>query len=147
MSDLRTPFGYLGLGLIFGLGLIIAGMSDPAKVLNFLDVAAIGNGQWDPSLLYVMGAGVAVTFVGYRFVLARKSPLFAGQFHLPTKSTIDGRIIIGPAIFGVGWGLAGLCPGPAFTALGLGTLASFIFMASLVAGMAAARWLSDHWPH
>ncbi len=92
------------IGLIFGLGLLLSGMSNPAKVLNFLDLGGIGAGTWDPSLAFVMAGAVAVTFAGFNFVLKRSQPLFAETFHLPTKSEIDRRIILGPAIFGVGWG-------------------------------------------
>jgi uncharacterized membrane protein YedE/YeeE len=131
------------IGLTFGLGLLISGMSDPAKILNFLDIAAIGSGNWDPSLVFVMAGAVAVTFVGYRWVLKQSRPLFAEHFHLPGKQELDIRIISGPAIFGLGWGLAGFCPGPAFTALGFGTSASVIFVAAMLAGMLLARWLAN----
>lgn len=127
------------IGLLFGSGLVVAGMSDPAKVLNFLDLAAISSGTWDPSLAFVMAAGVIVTYFGYRVVLKRKAPLFDTTFHVPTARNIDGRIIVGPAIFGVGWGLVGLCPGPAFTALGTGSGHALLFMIAMLAGMLAAR--------
>jgi hypothetical protein len=130
------------IGLIFGLGLVIAGMSNPAKVLNFLDVAGIGSGTWDPSLAFVLAGAIAVTFVGYKLVLRRGQPIFGEKFHLPTAQDIDARIIAGPAIFGVGWGLAGFCPGPAFTALTSG-LPAAIFVAAMFAGMLAARTLAS----
>ena len=123
------------IGLVFGLGLVIAGMSDPAKVLNFLDLGAIPTGGWDPSLAFVMGGAIAVTFAGFRLVLRRKQPIFGGTFHLPTATDIDARIIAGPALFGVGWGLAGFCPGPALTAL--------IFVVAMLVGMGGARWLAN----
>jgi uncharacterized protein len=129
------------IGLIFGLGLVISGMSDPAKVLNFLDLAGIGSGSWDPSLALVMAGAVAVTFAGFRWVLQQPRPLFGERFHLPTTRELDIRIIAGPAIFGVGWGLAGFCPGPALTALGYGSGAAFIFAAAMFAGMSLARFL------
>src|SRR5882672_10987382 len=129
------------IGLIFGLGLLLSGMSNPAKVLNFLDLGGIAAGTWDPSLAFVMAGAVAVTFVGFNFVLKRSQPLFAEKFHLPTKAEIDRRIILGPAIFGVGWGLAGFCPGPALTALGFGSRAAFIFVAAMLGGMWLARYL------
>ena len=131
------------IGLVFGLGLVIAGMSDPAKVLNFLDIAALPTGGWDPSLAFVMAGGIAVTFIGFRLVLRRAEPIFGGAFHLPTSREIDARIVVGPAIFGVGWGLAGLCPGPAFTALDSGGSAAWIFVAAMLVGMAGARWLAS----
>ena len=102
-------------GIMFGIGLIISGMANPAKVLNFLDVA----GTWDPSLAFVMAGAVSVTAIGYRLVLARPKPLLASSFHLPTRRRLDARIFVGPAIFGIGWGLSGFCPGPAVTSLGL----------------------------
>jgi uncharacterized membrane protein YedE/YeeE len=130
------------VGLVFGFGLLLSGMSDPAKVLNFLDLGGIASGNWDPSLAFVMAGAVAVTFVGFRFVLQRSRPLFAERFHLPTKRELDLRIVAGPAIFGVGWGLAGFCPGPALTALGFGSRAAFIFVAAMLTGMWLARFLS-----
>jgi uncharacterized protein len=129
------------IGLIFGLGLLLSGMSNPAKVLNFLDLGGIGAGTWDPSLAFVMAGAVAITFVGFNFVLKRSQPLFAEKFHVPTKAEIDRRIILGPAIFGVGWGLAGFCPGPALTALGLGSKSAVLFVAAMLAGMVLARWI------
>ena len=127
------------IGLLFGSGLVVAGMSDPAKVLNFLELAAIPMGSWDPSLAFVMAGGVIVTFIGYRLVLKRPQPLFDTQFHMPTFRDIDARVVAGPAIFGVGWGLAGFCPGPALTALGTGSSQALLFVAAMLAGMVAAR--------
>lgn len=131
------------IGLTFGLGLLISGMSDPAKVLNFLDFAGIGAGTWDPSLAFVMAGAIAVTFVGFEWVLRQPRPFFGEEFHLPVKRELDLRIISGPAIFGVGWGLAGFCPGPAFTALGFGSAAAVTFVAAMMAGMLFARWLAN----
>ena len=138
-----TTLIQLALGLLFGTGLVLAGMSDPAKVLNFLDLAAIPSGTWDPSLAFVLLAATAVTFVGYRVVLRRPKPVLDTQFHLPTKTRIEAQVIVGPAIFGIGWGLVGLCPGPAFTALGTGRPEAFLFVTAMLAGMAAARVLSQ----
>jgi uncharacterized protein len=129
------------IGLIFGFGLLLSGMSNPAKVLNFLDLGGIAAGTWDPSLAFVMAGAVAITFVGFNFVLKRSQPLFAEKFHVPTKAEIDRRIILGPAIFGVGWGLAGFCPGSALTALGLGSKSAVLFVAAMLAGMVLARWI------
>jgi uncharacterized membrane protein YedE/YeeE len=129
------------IGLIFGFGLLLSGMSNPAKVLNFLDLGGIAAGTWDPSLAFVMAGAVAITFVGFNFVLKRSQPLFAEKFHVPTKAEIDRRIILGPAIFGVGWGLAGFCPGPALTALGFGSKSAVMFVAAMGAGMVLARWV------
>lgn len=129
------------IGLVFGLGLVLAGMSNPAKVLNFLDLGAIPSGGWDPSLAFVMAGGIAVTFIGFRLVLRRSQPIFDKTFHLPTAD-IDARIIVGPAIFGIGWGLAGFCPGPAFTALTIGGGPAVLFVAAMMVGMGTARWLA-----
>lgn len=128
----------LFLGLLFGTGLVVSGMSDPAKVLNFLDLFGI----WDPSLAFVMGGAVVVGFLGYRLVLARPAPIAADRFHLPTRSDIDARLVAGPAIFGIGWGLGGFCPGPALTALGLAAPGTLAFLPAMFAGMWAARMLS-----
>lgn len=133
------------IGLIFGLGLILSGMSNPAKVLNFLDVGGIPAGTWDASLMFVMAGAIAVTFVGFSRVLRLPRPFFAGRFYLPTRTDLDPRIIAGPAIFGIGWGLAGFCPGPALTALGFGSASAFVFVAAMCAGMVLARWIA-HWP-
>ena len=132
----------LALGLVFGVGLVVSGMSDPAKVLNFLDLF----GTWDPSLAFVMGGAVIVAFVGYRIVLKQPKPVAAKRFHLPTRSDIDGRILAGPAIFGIGWGLGGFCPGPALTALGLAAPGTLVFVPAMLAGMWAARRLGEQGP-
>jgi uncharacterized protein len=132
------------IGLLFGTGLVVSGMSNPEKVLSFLDLAAVRSGQWDPSLAFVMAAGVIVTFLGYKFVLKRERPVFAGQFHLPHAKGIDAPIVVGPAIFGVGWGLAGFCPGPAFTAVGTGSRGAIVFVVAMIGGMLAARLLALH---
>jgi len=124
-------------GLVFGLGILISGMANPAKVLNFFDVA----GTWDPSLAFVMGGALITTFIGYRVVLARRSPLLAERFHLPTRSDIDVPLIAGSAIFGVGWGIAGFCPGGALPAVTTGNTAVLTFVAALLAGMIAVRLL------
>jgi uncharacterized membrane protein YedE/YeeE len=129
----------LALGLLFGVGLLVSGMSDPAKVLNFLDLA----GTWDPSLAFVMGGAVLVAFVGYRLVLARGESIAGDRFHLPTRNDIDARILAGPALFGIGWGLGGFCPGPALTALGLGATGTLAFIPAMILGMWAARLLGE----
>jgi uncharacterized protein len=130
------------IGLLFGSGLVVAGMSDPAKVQNFLDLAAIPTGGWDPSLAFVMGVGTLVTYLGYRFVLKRKQPIFDSQFHMPKAKHLDAPIVVGPAIFGLGWGLGGFCPGPAFTAVGTGSSQAIIFVVAMLVGMVAARHLA-----
>lgn len=130
------------IGLLFGLGLVVAGMSNPAKVLNFLDIGAIGAGGWDPSLAFVMAGAIGVAFLGYRVVLRRARPVLAEAFHVPAATAIDARIIAGPAVFGLGWGLAGFCPGPALTALGMGGAPAVLFVCAMLAGMGAAGWLA-----
>jgi len=128
------------IGLLFGAGLVVSGMSNPAKVLNFLDIAAIPAGTWDASLAFVMAGAIAVTFIGFRLVTRRDRPVFGDTFHLPAAQDIDGRIMVGPALFGIGWGLAGFCPGPAFTALAGGTVDAALFVTSMLIGMVGARW-------
>jgi uncharacterized protein len=129
------------IGLLFGCGLVISGMSNPAKVLNFLDLMAIRTGTWDPSLMFVMGGGVVVTFIGYRLLGGRTTPVLASSFEWPTLKTIDRPLVAGAAIFGIGWGLAGFCPGPAFTALGTLQQDAMIFVVAMLLGMFAAwQW-------
>ena len=127
------------IGLVFGLGIAISGMANPAKVLNFFDIA----GTWDPSLMFVMGGALVTAFIGYRLVFRRAGPLFAGQFLLPTNRRLDLRLIGGSALFGIGWGIAGFCPGGALPALGTGKAEVFIFVAALMAGLALARALQS----
>ncbi len=122
-------------GLIFGLGLIISGMANPAKVQNFLDVA----GSWDPSLAFVMGGAIAVTLPGYRLLRRRSGPLFGDRFVWPGKTDLDPRLITGAAIFGVGWGLGGFCPGPALTALPIADTGTLIFVPAMLAGIVLAK--------
>jgi hypothetical protein len=125
------------IGLLFGLGIVISGMVNPAKVLNFFDFA----GTWDPSLAFVMGGALAVTFIGYRLVLARPQPLLAERFHLPGARDVDARLVGGAALFGIGWGMAGFCPGGALPALGTGRSEVLFFVAALIAGIYTAQWL------
>lgn len=125
-------------GLLFGLGLVASGMADPAKVLNFLDVA----GTWDPSLAFVLAGATGTTLVGYRLVLGRGRPLLAPAFQLPTATRIDARLLTGAAVFGVGWGLAGLCPGPAVASLALAAPGTLAFVPAMLVGIAAARALA-----
>ena len=132
-----------GIGVLFGLGLIVSGMSNPAKVLNFLDLGGLPAGTWDASLAFVMAGAVAVSFVGFRHVLKLAHPVFAGRFYVPTRSDIDPKIVVGPAIFGIGWGLAGFCPGPALTALGFGSTSAVIFVVAMCGGMVLARFIAQ----
>lgn len=123
------------IGLIFGIGILVSGMASPAKVLNFFDVA----GTWDPSLMFVMGGALIVTFIGYRLVLQRSAPVLETTFRLPTARHIDLKLVAGSAIFGLGWGIAGFCPGAALPALGTGRGDVAIFVAGLIAGLVATR--------
>ena len=123
-------------GFLFGLGLAISEMVNPAKVLGFLDV----TGNWDPSLIFVMAAGLAVTMLAFRFILKQPRPLFESQFHLPSQSkTIDRQLITGAAIFGIGWGLVGYCPGPAIASLAYGQTETVIFLVAMMAGLYVSR--------
>lgn len=131
---MREAVNFLA-GLLFGLGLLISGMANPTKVQNFLDLA----GTFDPSLIFVMAGAVVVTFIGYRLVLRRKRPLLAERFYLPAASIIDGRLILGAALFGIGWGLSGFCPGPAIVSLPLLAKGTLIFVPAMLAGIGVAR--------
>ena len=130
----KTAAGYVA-GLLFGLGLAISGMTDPARVLGFLDIA----GAWDPTLMFVLGAAVGTTFVGYRLVFARGTPLFSAKFQLPTKQELDAKLLGGAALFGVGWGLSGYCPGPAIASMGGLTLPLLALLAAMVLGWFIAQ--------
>ena len=123
------------IGLVFGAGIAVSGMANPAKVLNFFDVA----GTWDPSLLLVMVSALVVTAIGYRLVLKRDKPVCETRFHLPANRKLDMPLIAGSAAFGLGWGLSGFCPGGVIPALGLGESSAWIFVGSMLAGILAAR--------
>ncbi|MBY6049851.1 YeeE/YedE family protein [Vannielia litorea] len=125
------------IGLTFGLGISISGMANPAKVINFFDFA----GTWDPSLAFVMGGAVTVAFIGYRQVFRRAAPIWGKGFSLPSTRQIDARLIGGSLVFGIGWGIAGFCPGGALPALGAGRSEVFIFVVALVAGILLAKAL------
>ncbi|SHE78615.1 hypothetical protein SAMN02745148_01151 [Modicisalibacter ilicicola DSM 19980] len=133
---MRALMGYIA-GLLFGLGLAIGGMTDPARVLAFLDIF----GAWDPTLIFVLGGAVATTFVGYRLVLRREQPLVAQGFHLPTRRDLDGRLIGGAALFGIGWGLSGYCPGPAFASIAGITAPLVAMLVAMIGGWFLARRL------
>ncbi|HEX5356502.1 MAG TPA: YeeE/YedE family protein [Aquabacterium sp.] len=117
-------------GALFGLGLAIAQMTNPLKVQNFLDVA----GHWDPSLAFVMGAAVMITLVGFRVVLRRQAPLLGERFHLPTLVHVDRQLVLGSALFGIGWGLTGYCPGPALATLLSGNDEVYLFVPAMLLG-------------
>lgn len=120
------------IGSLFGLGIIIGGMGNPAKIMNFFDVA----GTFDPSLIFVMGGALVTTFFGYRFVFgSRNQPAFENAFELPTKNAIDAPLIRGAVLFGIGWGITGFCPGGSIPALFLGEPTVWIFIGAMVAGI------------
>ncbi|HEU4428471.1 MAG TPA: DUF6691 family protein [Myxococcota bacterium] len=132
---MRVVAAALLSGLVFGAGLALAGMTNPAKVLSFLDVA----GAWDPTLALVMASALAVNASAYALTRRRAKPLFAGAFALPTRSDLDARLLGGAALFGVGWALVGLCPGPALASLARGEPEVWVFVAAMAAGTLAAR--------
>lgn len=121
----------LAAGILFGLGLVVSQMTNPEKVIGFLDVF----GQWDPSLAFVMGGALIVTTIGYRLATKNPRPLFDNTFQIPTNQQIDKRLAIGSVLFGAGWGLVGLCPGPAVAALTIGGLPVIVFFIAMGAGM------------
>ena len=122
-------------GLLFGTGLILSGMANPTKVQNFLDIF----GTWDPSLAFVMGGAIVVTAPGFWLVQKRGTPFFHDMFNLPTRKDIDTRLVAGSAIFGIGWGLGGLCPGPAVTSLLFATPGILVFVPAMLVGMSLAK--------
>ena len=130
------------IGLIFGLGIAVSGMINPAKVLNFFDLA----GTWDPSLAFVMAGALAVVIPGYRLVFRRPAPVLEPAFQVPQSRVIDRRLILGSATFGIGWGIAGFCPGGALPALGTGDPLVLLFIAALTAGMLSAHWAQARTP-
>jgi uncharacterized protein len=125
------------VGLLFGLGLILSGMTDPGKVQGFLDLF----GNWDPSLAFVMGGAIAVGFFAYALAKQRTRNFLGGAMHLPKATAIDKRLVIGSLTFGVGWGLAGFCPGPGLVSMASGEIKGAVFVAAMVAGMAVFEWL------
>lgn len=124
-------------GLIFGAGLIVSGMTQPAKVVGFLDVL----GGWDPSLAFVMLGAIAVHFLAYRLVPRLPRPLWASRWGIPTRKDVDARLIVGAILFGAGWGLGGYCPGPALTSVASGTMSALLFTGSMLVGM----WAYNLW--
>lgn len=123
-------------GLLFGLGLLLAGMADPGKVQGFLDVA----GVWDPSLAFVMAGAIAVGVGAFAVARRRTTAFLGGAMQLPTKRDIDRPLVLGSLVFGIGWGLAGICPGPALVALGAGAWQALVFSAAMIAGMFLNQW-------
>jgi uncharacterized protein len=135
-----TMFTSLLAGLVFGLGLIVSGMANPAKIHGFLDFA----GRWDPSLAFVMTGAIAVGVIAFAMANKRTVSLIGAEMKLPTARHIDRRLVVGSALFGIGWGVAGFCPGPGLVALGMGEAKAVVFVAAMLAGMAVFGFLERH---
>lgn len=133
---MRVALGALLSGAVFGVGLVIAGMTDPRKVLAFLDLA----GPWDPSLAFVLGGAVLVAALAYALAARRSAPVFGDRFHRPGATRIDRGLVIGAALFGVGWGISGYCPGPAIATLAFGNREAWVFVPAMLAGAGLQRW-------
>lgn len=125
-------------GLIFGMGLILSGMANPEKIIDFLDI----TGQWDPSLMFVMAGALIVSFFAFRYVKNRNQTCLKQAIQLPTSTQIDRRLVVGSILFGAGWGIAGYCPGPALTSLLTWQLEPFIFVLTMLAGMGIYTWIA-----
>jgi uncharacterized membrane protein YedE/YeeE len=125
------------VGLLFGWGLLISGMTDPGKVIGFLDLA----GSWDPSLALVMGGAIAVGFFAFGMAKKRTRNFFGGALHLPTSRDIDKRLLLGALLFGAGWGLAGFCPGPGIVSMAAGQPKAMVFVVAMLAGMLVFEWI------
>ena len=132
-----TVFASLLAGLVFGLGLIVSGMADPAKVLGFLDL----SGAWDPSLAFVMAGAIAVGALAFAVARKRTVSFLGAAMKLPTSPDIDSRLVIGSVVFGIGWGVAGFCPGPGLVALGMGEAKVLVFVVAMLVGMGAFELL------
>lgn len=135
---MRALFGFIA-GLIFGIGLILSGMANPAKVLNFLDVF----GAWDPSLAFVMGGAALTAFVGFRLAWRLDRPVLMKTFDIPSANKIDGKLLTGAAVFGIGWGIGGFCPGPAWVALPIAAPGTLVFVPAMLIGIIAGRVLKS----
>ena len=128
MTRLLAPFG---IGAVLAAGFALAGLTRPETIVQYLDF----TGDWDPTVLFVMGAALTVTFIAYRLIWRRSRPLLAPKFYLPTRRDIDVRLVAGAALFGLGWGLVGLCPGPALVSIGAGAAEVLVWLAAMFAGM------------
>jgi len=126
-------------GIIFGIGLSLSQMINPNKVINFLDI----SGQWDPSLAFVMMGALIVTFISFRLILKKPDPILEESFHLSKRTDIDKALLAGAAIFGMGWGMSGYCPGPAVAAIGSGNIEAIVMVASIYAGFFFQKWLAN----
>lgn len=127
-------------GLIFGLGLIVSGMANPQKVIGFLNIF----GRWDPSLAFVMGGAIFVGVFSFKYIVKREKTLLGGSLHLSNEKSINKRLIFGSLIFGLGWGVAGFCPGPALVSLGMGSLKGALFVIAMLAGMLVFKLVQKH---
>ena len=132
---MRDTIVSLFSGALFAIGLGVAGMTQPDKIIGYLDFF----GEWDPSLMGVMGGAVVVYAIAFRLIMKRPMPVFALKFSLPTRTDIDGNLVVGAGLFGIGWGLSGLCPGPGLASLPTGALPIFVFIGSMIAGMVLYR--------
>lgn len=133
---LKNIIGLLA-GLLFGFGLLLSGMTDPAKVQGFLDIF----GAWDISLALVMGGGLIVAFIGVKIAKRQQNSWIGSVIEMPTKTTINKKLLIGAMLFGIGWGLVGICPGPGIVLLGIGQWQAYIFIPAMVVGMLIYQWL------
>ncbi|AGH94490.1 YeeE/YedE family protein [Pseudobdellovibrio exovorus] len=134
---MKNSLAALVVGFVFAIGLGLSGMTQPQKVVGFLDIF----GQWDPSLMFVMVGAIAVHGISYRLIRRRAKPFWSSEWHVPTKKEITPSLVLGSFVFGVGWALAGFCPGPAITALATFELRPIIFVVSMLIGMLIFRWL------
>ena len=137
---MNMKWAAFAIGLLFGFGLLVSGMANPAKVQNFLDLF----GTWDASLAFVMGGAVCVTLAAFALSRRRSKPICAEQWFTPEKTAVDGRLLLGSALFGIGWGLVGICPGPALVLLGLGLPEILWFGAAFAAGLMAFQYWDKH---
>jgi uncharacterized membrane protein YedE/YeeE len=137
----RRVLAAFSIGLLFGAGLLVSGMTDPRKVLGFLDVF----GAWNPALAFVMAAAVSIYFVAARVLLRRPAPLLDSSWHVPANRRITPALVFGAALFGIGWGLSGYCPGPALVSLAGGTTSVVVFVGMMLAGMALAKAAERRW--
>lgn len=137
-ANTKRVIASLIAGIVFGVGLAVSGLANPDNVLQFLTLSA----NWSPALLFTMGAGVLVTYVGYRWVLQR-GPVLVDELQMPTSTSLDRRLLVGSGIFGIGWGLAGFCPGPAIAGLSSGRVEPFVFIAAMLVGSQIQRLMSQ----
>lgn len=136
--NMKISISCLLAGVLFGCGLTVSQMINPEKVISFLDI----SGNWDPSLAFVMGAALTITSIGYRTVLKRKIPLLVDKFQLPSRGDADAKLIFGASIFGIGWGIAGLCPGPAIASISFGGNNSIIFVVTMTITIFIYRYIN-----